>query len=167
MKEDNTLNLNEFLQLNQSEFNSDFETIDDFETYLLNQSNYNQDQYQFDYNFTPENLEVKTDESQSENYRPKFIRGKGVNREGYCQMCSKWFRLKTSSYWYHMNYKHGINSKGKKYPEPILKQNDQKIESYCTICKKWIVCTIKGRKSIHYSWFKHFQKKHGDQERFE
>ena len=34
-------------------------------------------------------------------YTPKWIRGKGANKEGYCSICptGQWLRLKTSAFW--------------------------------------------------------------------
>lgn len=170
MKDDNTLNLNQFLSLENHDgsanISADLDDIDDIETYLLNHRDFSQITYNFDtfnqLKYQNEHKPKKKKEDQ--NYRPKLVRGKGIEREGFCDSCQKWFRLKTSSYWYHMNYKHGINSKGKKYPEPILRQNNQKIESFCSICDEWIIiCGIRGRKSVKYSWFRHFQKTHNDE----
>ncbi|EPR79725.1 hypothetical protein SLOPH_1690 [Spraguea lophii 42_110] len=98
----------------------------------------------------------------TELYRPQHIRGKGNNREGFCKECKEWFRLKTSSYWYHMNFKHGINSKGVRYPEPFIRERSNRIESYCSICNKWVYLTNRHSKAIKYSWYKHWQKYHNE-----
>lgn len=96
-------------------------------------------------------------------YRPKKVRGNGNLREGYCCDCNLWFKLKTSSYWYHMNYKHGINSRGIKYPEPETRCLDCKVEGFCKVCNTWIVLGHrKSRRSIMFGWFKHWQKIHGN-----
>ncbi|AFM97923.1 hypothetical protein EHEL_030250 [Encephalitozoon hellem ATCC 50504] len=95
-------------------------------------------------------------------YKPRKIRGTGRLREGYCRMCNLWFKLKTSSYWYHMNYKHGINSKGVRYPEPQIKYVGDKAEGFCAICNDWVVLGHKSNgKSTKFGWFRHCQKKHG------
>lgn len=91
-------------------------------------------------------------------YSPRFTRGIGTEREGYCEACDKWFRLKTSSYWYHMNYKHGISSRGSKYPEPIFR-DASKTEGYCKECGKWIHLGNKKR-SPRFAWLRHWQKAH-------
>lgn len=102
--------------------------------------------------------EVKT-ENPLTIYSPKFIRGVGAQREGHCQTCDRWFKMKTSSYWYHMNYKHGINSKGIKYPDPVLREINYKIEGFCNICDQWITLGNK-HKTSRFLWKKHFQKEH-------
>ena len=94
-------------------------------------------------------------------YKPVRIRGIGMLREGYCEICKTWLRLKTSSYWYHMNYKHGINSRGVKYPEPQMRFVGCRTESFCTVCDKWILLgSSKHGKSAKFGWFKHCQKVH-------
>lgn len=92
-------------------------------------------------------------------YRPQTVRGMGAAREGYCGRCDKWFRLKTSSYWYHMNYKHGISVSGKVCPEPELRDRDYRVEGFCRECRCWIVLGS-SRKSVRFGWFKHWQKMH-------
>ncbi|KAM0678769.1 hypothetical protein BDAP_000552 [Binucleata daphniae] len=96
---------------------------------------------------------------QREGYKPKYVRGKGVLREGLCEMCNLWFRLKTSSYWYHMNFKHGIASNGTTYPEPNIVYRGEKAFSVCKICKKEVNLGV-SKKTMTYNWYKHFQKEH-------
>ncbi|ORZ35118.1 hypothetical protein BCR44DRAFT_32067 [Catenaria anguillulae PL171] len=45
-------------------------------------------------------------------YTPRIVRGCGRDREAKCHICDtdKWLNLKTSAYWYHMQYYHGISS---------------------------------------------------------
>lgn len=55
-------------------------------------------------------------------YTPRFQRGAGEAKEGFCGLCSPgiWLRIKQSSYWYHMNYHHGISaSTGRPYEAPV------------------------------------------------
>lgn len=95
------------------------------------------------------------------SYRPKKIRGTGSLREGYCCECNTWLRLKTSSYWYHMNYKHGINSRGVRYPEPQTRCLGTRVEGFCNMCSDWIFLGHRNKgKSILFGWFKHWQKNH-------
>lgn len=96
--------------------------------------------------------------TKSNCYSPRLIRGLGANREGYCELCDRWFRLKTSSYWYHMNYKHGINSKGVRCPEPIFRSSSR-TESYCGECRMWIHLGNKKR-NTKFVWLRHWQKVH-------
>ncbi len=98
-------------------------------------------------------------EEKSNGYSPKFIRGSGSEREGKCDICEKWFKLKTSSYWYHMNYKHGVNSKGIKCPEPIFKDKNKPVEGYCKMCNQWIYLGNSKKKS-NFPWLRHWQKHH-------
>lgn len=93
------------------------------------------------------------------SYKPRIVRGEGVEREGYCEKCDKWFRLKTSSYWYHMNYKHGISSSGKLCPEPELRDRNYRVEGFCKECNSWIVLGS-NPKNVKFGWFRHWQKIH-------
>ncbi|ADM11171.1 uncharacterized protein Eint_030260 [Encephalitozoon intestinalis ATCC 50506] len=106
--------------------------------------------------------EIKRQPEDGDIYKPKKVRGAGKLREGYCGMCNLWLKLKTSSYWYHMNYKHGISSKGSRYPEPQVRHVGNRTEGFCTICSKWIVLGHKASgRSTRFGWFKHCQKSHG------
>lgn len=93
------------------------------------------------------------------SYRPRSTRGDGPGREGYCERCDQWFRLKTSSYWYHMNYKHGISASGKVFPEPELRDRDLHVEGFCRECSGWVVLGT-SRRSVRFGWFRHWQKNH-------
>ncbi len=101
----------------------------------------------------------KYGETKQVRYKPPVIRGVGVTREGLCSYCKKWFRLKTSSYWYHMNYKHGISARGEICPEPKLRERSGKKEGFCKECNAWIELGSKNR-SVKFGWFKHWQKTH-------
>ncbi|ORD96709.1 MEU26 [Hepatospora eriocheir] len=92
-------------------------------------------------------------------YKPKSIRYEGKDREGLCEICKKWFKLRTSSYWYHMNYKHGICSNYKKILDPITRIKSRLIQGYCMFCKDWIDLSSISREYI-YSWYRHFIKTH-------
>lgn len=63
--------------------------------------------------------------SSMDSFTPAWIRGQGLEKEGYCSLCDvegeegkggrnggggKWFRLKDGSYWYHRQFVHGISS---------------------------------------------------------
>jgi len=45
-------------------------------------------------------------------YTPEWVRGTGDMYEGLCRNCTpgRWLNLKTSSYWSHMSYAHGISA---------------------------------------------------------
>ncbi|KAI9591436.1 hypothetical protein BDF19DRAFT_271400 [Syncephalis fuscata] len=61
-------------------------------------------------------------------YSPHKVKGLGRAKLGQCPLCygmgeSAWFHIKISSYWYHMNFFHGISSVTKQpYHDPILVQ---------------------------------------------
>lgn len=99
------------------------------------------------------------EEKPQNGYSPKRIRGTGSQREGYCEYCEKWYNMKNSSYWYHMNYKHGINCKGEKYPMPKLREVSALTQGYCTQCDEWI-CLGSTKKNYRFSWLRHVQKMH-------
>lgn len=119
-------------------------------------------------------------------YKPTLIRGSGSEREGRCELCNPhiWLNLKRSTYWYHLNFTHGISSKtGLPYPDPVQVRKSsfqsgheydkrQFFEAFCDNCKSWISITIPLSKNISISnipispydrskfsdWFKHSQK---------
>lgn len=104
-------------------------------------------------------INVIRKQKRKDKYKPKNVRGKGVMREGMCEECNTWFRLKTSSYWYHMNFKHGVSSNGTKYPDPQIYYTRGKAYSVCEICNQEVLLGINS-KAIKYNWYKHFQKEH-------
>lgn len=149
--------------------------VDSFEEYLLKidtlDTGIQKASIKDDHNTFPslfnsrERQRSATSTGSKELYKPKQIRNKGSMREGYCEECNKWFRLKTSSYWYHMNYKHGINSDGSKYPDPVVQLNKNRIESYCSVCRKWVCLgSPKNTKSYKFNWYRHWQRDHKDPE---
>lgn len=164
---DNISNFEGFFDLNVADANG----VDSFEEYLLKidsfESSLPRKCTKDEKNLFPtifkstEKQKCKPLVTRKELYRPKQVRNKGSLREGYCEECERWFRLKTSSYWYHMNYKHGINSEGVKYPEPNIQFNKSRIESYCTVCKKWVFLGHqKNAKSYKFNWYRHWQRDH-------
>ncbi|KAH0364539.1 hypothetical protein KCU65_g6701, partial [Aureobasidium melanogenum] len=94
-------------------------------------------------------------------YMPRWIRGDGKQREGWCGACrpGKWLSLKRSTYWYHKNFCHGITVMGTPFPRPIRTRalaDDKGWEGYCGSCNRWIV--LNGGKKSHTSWFRHAYK---------
>ncbi|KAJ1951650.1 hypothetical protein IWQ62_006407, partial [Dispira parvispora] len=52
--------------------------------------------------------------SPDDMYTPRWTRGLRQHKEGLCPICQamgerRWFRMKVSAYWYHMNFFHGIS----------------------------------------------------------
>ncbi|KAH0344741.1 hypothetical protein KCU81_g4636, partial [Aureobasidium melanogenum] len=94
-------------------------------------------------------------------YMPRWIRGDGKQREGWCGACrpGKWLSLKRSTYWYHKNFCHGITVMGTPFPRPTHTRalaDDKGWEGYCGSCNRWIV--LNGGKKSHTSWFRHAYK---------
>ncbi|KAI5197217.1 hypothetical protein E4T39_07373 [Aureobasidium subglaciale] len=94
-------------------------------------------------------------------YMPRWIRGDGKQREGWCGQCrpGKWLSLKRSTYWYHKNFCHGITVMGTPFPRPTRTRalaDDKGWEGFCGSCRKWIV--LNGGKKSHTSWFRHAYK---------
>lgn len=180
MKENGVLYLDDFLSTNINEnfINTDsleknsFNEIYEIEEYILRKQaenmNINPDVFyreEFFPTFKDEKIMVDKKKSASsklkrhQNYKPKNVRGQGVFREGLCEICNRWFRLKTSSYWYHMNFKHGIAANGMTYPEPEIYYENGKAFSVCNNCNLEI--PLGGNnKALKYNWYKHFQKEH-------
>jgi len=92
-------------------------------------------------------------------YSPRRVRGVGACREGYCETCDRWYNMKNSSYWYHMNYKHGINCRGERYPMPTLRETEGVTEGYCRECRDWIGLGS-SKRSFRFSWLRHMQRTH-------
>lgn len=180
MKENGVLYLDDFLStdVNETFITADsieknsFKEIYEIEEYILRKQAENMNvapEVFYREEFFPTLTENKTKETQKktalkklkrhQNYKPKNIRGQGVFREGLCEECNKWFRLKTSSYWYHMNFKHGIAANGMTYPEPEVYYNKGKAFSVCKSCNAEV--PLGGNnKTLKYNWYKHFQKEH-------
>ena len=103
---------------------------------------------------------IATDERPKElSYKPKHTRGDGPSKEALCETCNKWFKLKTSSYWYHMHYKHGISANGRVCPEPVTRNRNYKVEGYCKECKEWIVLGV-AKRGARFGWYRHWQRFH-------
>ncbi len=83
-------------------------------------------------------------------YTPKYQRGVGETKEGFCSLCNPgvWLRIKQSSYWYHMNYHHGISAAtGRPYEQPehieleAIESGENvlvRISGLCGCCEKFI-----------------------------
>ncbi|KAM0685820.1 hypothetical protein COBT_002964 [Conglomerata obtusa] len=179
MKNNGVLYLDEFLSNNKenstngdsSEQNS-FKEIYEIEEYILRKQAtdmtvspamlYQEEYFPVINDMFPKRQSEKKEKKKikkNEVYKPKYIRGKGVLREGMCEVCNEWFRLKTSSYWYHMNFKHGIASNGSTYPDPKIIYKEGKAISICNICNKEVLLGA-NKKAMSYNWYKHFQKEH-------
>lgn len=123
----------------------------------------------------------------SNMYKPRFVRGQGETREGLCEYCNPgtWHRLKQSSYWYHMNFQHGISSvTGTLYENPVdtrktsywtkkskKQQGNQGslqinyVQGFCDSCNKWVDITQENNTDADgnlrlTNWYRHAHKCH-------
>jgi hypothetical protein len=93
-------------------------------------------------------------------YTPRWVRGTGNKREGYCGYCKpgRWLVLKNSGYWYDRLFTHGIsNDTGRIFQEPLeMRQTEGNIDGWeglCHSCNDWINLVSNKKKAT--SWFRH------------
>ncbi|KAM3552021.1 hypothetical protein ARSEF4850_007590 [Beauveria asiatica] len=98
-------------------------------------------------------------------YTPKWVRGHGNKREGWCGICKpgRWLVLKNSAYWYDKSFTHGISAAtGAPFQEPLDKRrmdgNPDVWEGLCGSCNKWIALVSSKKKGT--TWFRHAYKCH-------
>lgn len=113
----------------------------------------------------PKHRPIRQDEKlrfPADLYTPRWVRGDGPAREGFCSLCEEgtWLQLKTSQYWYHVRFTHGVNSNtGKIYDPPLrLRICDDPMSStfgFCGECHQWIAICTPRRKRCFTAWFKH------------
>lgn len=96
-------------------------------------------------------------------YTPKWVRGHGNKREGWCGICKpgRWLVLKNSAYWYDKSFSHGISAAtGAPFQEPLDKRrmdgNPDVWEGLCGSCNKWIALVSSKKKGT--TWFRHAYK---------
>jgi hypothetical protein len=104
-------------------------------------------------------------QSITDMYKPRWVRGKGHGREGWCGRCETgcWAKLKNSGFWYHRSYTHGISpNTGQPYPPPcrwrVSEGNPSRWEGLCENCGEWL--KVDTTKKGHNSWFRHVVKCH-------
>jgi len=88
-------------------------------------------------------------------YTPRWTRGAGAARQGWCGLCQpgRWLDLRNSEYWYDKLYRHGIDSGGNLLPRPKdirRASNDRGWECLCGECRRWIYL-----KRAEATWFRH------------
>ena len=96
-------------------------------------------------------------------YTPKFVRGHGNKREGWCGICKpgRWLVLKNSAYWYDKSFTHGISAAtGLPFDGPVEKRrmsgNPDVWEGLCGCCGEWIALISSKKKGT--TWFRHAYK---------
>ncbi|PTB54714.1 hypothetical protein M431DRAFT_530847 [Trichoderma harzianum CBS 226.95] len=96
-------------------------------------------------------------------YTPRWMRGHGNKREGWCGICKpgRWLVLKNSAFWYHKSFCHGISmTTGSPVHEPRetrrMGGNPNVWEGLCRSCYEWIVMVSNKKKWI--AWLRHAYK---------
>jgi hypothetical protein len=96
-------------------------------------------------------------------YTPRWVRGHGNKREGWCGICKpgRWLVLKNSAFWYDKSFSHGISAAtGSSFQEPQQKRrmdgNPNVWEGLCGSCEQWIALVSSKKKGI--TWFRHAYK---------
>ncbi|KAJ4167138.1 hypothetical protein NW765_009067 [Fusarium oxysporum] len=98
-------------------------------------------------------------------YTPRWVRGHGNKREGWCGICKpgRWLVLKNSAFWYDKSFSHGISAAtGSSFQEPQQKRrmdgNPDVWEGLCGSCEQWIALVSSKKKGT--TWFRHAYKCH-------
>ncbi|KAK4216059.1 meiotic expression up-regulated protein 26 [Rhypophila decipiens] len=98
-------------------------------------------------------------------YTPKWVRGHGNKREGWCGICKpgRWLVLKNSAFWYDKSFTHGISAAtGSPFNEPQetrrMDGNPDVWEGLCGSCNDWIALVSSKKKGT--TWFRHAYKCH-------
>jgi len=96
-------------------------------------------------------------------YTPKYVRGHGNKREGWCGICKpgRWLVLKNSAFWYDKSFTHGISAAtGAAFESPRetrrMKSNPDVWEGLCHSCGEWIALISSKKKGT--TWFRHAYK---------
>ena len=96
-------------------------------------------------------------------YTPKYVRGHGNKREGWCGICNqgRWLVLKNSAFWYDKSFTHGISAAtGAAFEGPKqtrqTKGKNEAWEGLCGSCGEWIALFNSKKKGT--TWFRHAYK---------
>ncbi|KAF2834682.1 hypothetical protein M501DRAFT_943456 [Patellaria atrata CBS 101060] len=98
-------------------------------------------------------------------YTPKWVRGHGNKREGWCGLCKpgRWLVLKNSAFWYDKSFTHGVSAAtGAAFQGPQdtrrTEGNLDVWEGLCGSCGDWIALVSSKKKGT--TWFRHAYKCH-------
>ncbi|KAK3080752.1 hypothetical protein LTS18_013499 [Coniosporium uncinatum] len=98
-------------------------------------------------------------------YTPKWVRGHGNKREGWCGLCKpgRWLVLKNSAFWYDKSFTHGVSAAtGAAFNRPQdtrrTEGNLDVWEGLCGSCGEWIALVSSKKKGT--TWFRHAYKCH-------
>lgn len=93
-------------------------------------------------------------------YTPRWVRGHGNKREGWCGICKpgRWLVLKNSAFWYDKSFTHGISAAtGMPFHEPRdmrrMDGNPDVWEGLCHSCSDWVPLVSNKKKGT--TWFRH------------
>ncbi|XMA08563.1 hypothetical protein WAI453_001354 [Rhynchosporium graminicola] len=115
-----------------------------------------------DPDLTPHEQELRFD---GDLYTPRWVRGHGNKREGWCGICKpgRWLVLKNSAFWYDKSFTHGISAAtGSPFQEPQetrrMDGNPDVWEGLCGSCNEWVALVSSKKKGT--TWFRHAYKCH-------
>ncbi|OMP86998.1 Meiotic expression up-regulated protein 26 [Diplodia seriata] len=98
-------------------------------------------------------------------YTPRWVRGHGNKREGWCGLCKpgRWLVLKNSAYWYDKSFTHGVSANtGAAFQGPQdtrrTEGNLDVWEGLCGSCGDWVALVSSKKKGT--TWFRHAYKCH-------
>ncbi|PSN68257.1 hypothetical protein BS50DRAFT_665876 [Corynespora cassiicola Philippines] len=98
-------------------------------------------------------------------YTPRWVRGHGNKREGWCGLCKpgRWLVLKNSAFWYDKSFTHGVSAAtGAAFQGPQetrrTEGNLDVWEGLCGSCGEWIALVSSKKKGT--TWFRHAYKCH-------
>lgn len=96
-------------------------------------------------------------------YTPRWVRGHGNKREGWCGLCKpgRWLVLKNSAYWYDKSFTHGVSANtGAAFQGPQdtrrTEGNLDVWEGLCGSCGDWVALVSSKKKGT--TWFRHAYK---------
>ncbi|KAE9974832.1 hypothetical protein BLS_002884 [Venturia inaequalis] len=102
---------------------------------------------------------------QGDLYTPRWVRGHGNKREGWCGLCKpgRWLVLKNSAFWYDKSFTHGVSAAtGAAFQGPQdtrrTEGNLDVWEGLCGSCGDWIALVSSKKKGT--TWFRHAYKCH-------
>jgi hypothetical protein len=91
-------------------------------------------------------------------YTPRWVRGHGNKREGWCGLCKpgRWLVLKNSAFWYDKSFTHGVSAAtGAAFQGPQdtrrTEGNLDVWEGLCGSCGEWIALVSSKKKGT--TWF--------------
>lgn len=96
-------------------------------------------------------------------YTPRWVRGHGNKREGWCGICKpgRWLVLKNSAFWYDKSFTHGVSAAtGSPFQAPLeTRRTDGSPdvwEGLCGSCHDWVALVSSKKKGT--TWFRHAYK---------